>query len=612
MSNEPEPVSAEREFDEAEEIAAQDAIAADADPESPRSGEPEPEPGAESSTPGEEPPPAASDRSEPQSASGETESDEPADHEGEARPAPKLERLHKILAQAGIASRRRAEELIAGGHVQVNGQVVTTLGTKADPARDHIRVDGKLIHGAERLRYYMLNKPRGFVTTVNDPEGRPTVMQFFARMPERLYPVGRLDYQSEGLLLVTNDGELANRLTRAAAGVEKTYLVKVSGRPTEDELETLRHGVSIDREQPGSGKVRTAPARIRQVRRGDNPWFEVVLAEGRNRELRKMFSEIGHFVEKIRRVGYGPLILDIEPGKLRELEPAELTALRAAAEGKLKPRRLDSGKFIPREAGRPAQDRPGSAPAGRDDRPPRRQPGRRAEARPQPAQDRRREGRQKSSGFRSAVPPRRPSHGREENFAGPPRKFANADRRKEGRSSPSRNSESPSRGFGRKDRPDRADRGAFDRTRREESSQGRKEFKGFAPRPPRRDERENFAPPSRTSRPPRGEARERFAPPSRSDRPPRRGPGESFTGSPRGDRPRRGEPGESFTRSPRGDRPRGRQEQSPQRPFRGDGRSSSPNPSHRPSRPPSDRPSSQRPAPRSKRGSGPPRRGKNR
>jgi 23S rRNA pseudouridine2605 synthase len=246
----------------------------------------------------------------------------------------KLERLQKILAQAGIASRRHAEELITQGRVQVNGTVVNALGAKADSRRDHIRVDGKLLQGAERIRYFLLNKPKGFVTTVSDPEGRPTVMQFFEKMRERLYPVGRLDYLSEGLLLVTNDGELANKLTRAASGIEKTYLVKVSGRPSEEELDRLREGVAIDRGKPGSGQVHTAPARIRQVRQGDNPWYEVVLIEGRNRELRKMFEEIGHFVEKIRRVGYGPLVLDLEPGKMRELSLEEIEELRKAAEGK--------------------------------------------------------------------------------------------------------------------------------------------------------------------------------------------------------------------------------------------------------------------------------------
>jgi 23S rRNA pseudouridine2605 synthase len=259
-----------------------------------------------------------------------------ADEELAPRPPAKLERLQKILAAAGVSSRRGAEAMIEQGRVQVNGKVVTVLGTKADAARDHIRVDGKLLQGAERHRYFVLNKPRGFVTTVKDPEGRPTVMQFFEKMKERLYPIGRLDYLSEGLLVVTNDGELANRLTKASSGVEKTYLVKVSGQPTEAELDKLRSGVSIALGAPGSRQIRTSPARVRQVRQGDNPWYEVVLIEGRNRELRKMFEEIGHFVEKIRRTGYGPLVLDQEPGSLRELQPEELAALRLAAEGKLR------------------------------------------------------------------------------------------------------------------------------------------------------------------------------------------------------------------------------------------------------------------------------------
>ncbi len=197
-------------------------------------------------------------------------------------PAPKLERLQKILAKAGIASRRKAEELIEGGQVQVNGAVVTELGTKADAGRDHIRVAGKLLQGAERIRYFVLNKPKGYVTTVSDPEGRPTVMSFFQQEGERLYPVGRLDYLSEGLLLVTNDGELANKLTRAASGVEKTYLVKVAGRPSEEALDALRQGVMIERGRhgTGTGRVRTAPAQIRLMRTGDNPWYEVILIEG--------------------------------------------------------------------------------------------------------------------------------------------------------------------------------------------------------------------------------------------------------------------------------------------------------------------------------------------
>ena len=295
---------------------------------------------------------SSSDSDSPEDSDADSDEDEPESIK-KPRPPAKLERLQKILAQAGVASRRKAEEMIEQGRVQVNGKVVTELGTKADAGRDHIRVDGKLLQGAERLRYFVLNKPKGFVTTVKDPEGRPTVMQFFDKMRERLYPVGRLDYMSEGLLLVTNDGELANRLTRAAAGVEKTYLVKVAGIPTEAELDILRGGVSIDRGAPGSAKIRTSPARIRQVRQGDNPWYEVVLIEGRNRELRKMFEEIGHFVEKIRRVGYGPLILDQEPGNLRELDAHELELLRKAADGTLRtPKSKDLRRRDAVDAGR--------------------------------------------------------------------------------------------------------------------------------------------------------------------------------------------------------------------------------------------------------------------
>src|SRR5215471_20079846 len=145
-----------------------------------------------------------------------------------------LERLQKIIAAAGVASRRKAEELITSGHVQVNGTTITELGSKADPESDHIRVNGKLLHGAERHVYLVLNKPKGFVTTVSDPEGRPTVMNLVRGVGSRVYPVGRLDYASEGLLLMTNDGALAHRLMKAASHVPKTYVVKVSGQPRED------------------------------------------------------------------------------------------------------------------------------------------------------------------------------------------------------------------------------------------------------------------------------------------------------------------------------------------------------------------------------------------
>ncbi|WP_260706284.1 pseudouridine synthase [Edaphobacter flagellatus] len=259
--------------------------------------------------------------------------------------APAGERLQKILAQAGIASRRKAEQLILEGRVQVNGQTVTELGTRADISRDHVRVDGKLLHGREQQHYYMLNKPRGYVTTLSDPENRPTVMDLMAKKKGphgdyvRLYPVGRLDYLSEGLLLMTNDGDLANKLSKAAAGVEKTYLVKVAGVPSAEGIEQLRRGIMIDRgrlNEIRSGRrdrVITAPAKVEQVRGGDNPWYELTLTEGRNRQIRKMFEEIGHHVEKIRRIGYGALRLDVPPGEYRELTPGEVIALGRAARG---------------------------------------------------------------------------------------------------------------------------------------------------------------------------------------------------------------------------------------------------------------------------------------
>jgi len=240
-----------------------------------------------------------------------------------------LERLQKIIAAAGIASRRKAEELIQAGLVSVNGTVITELGSKADPDSDSIRVNNKLLEGAERLEYIALNKPRGYVTTVSDPEGRPTVMEL-VRSKSRLYPIGRLDFNSEGLLLMTNDGNLAHRLMKAASHIPKTYLVKVAGQPAEDQLRRLRAGVSIAEERDPSRRVRTAPAQIRVIKEADNPWLEVTLHEGRNRQIRKMFEEIGHHVEKIRRVRYGPLELDLPPGESRPLSAKEVFSLQQA------------------------------------------------------------------------------------------------------------------------------------------------------------------------------------------------------------------------------------------------------------------------------------------
>ena len=271
------------------------------------------------------------------------------------------ERLQKIIATAGIASRRKAEEMITQGRVTVNGQIVSEMGSKADLERDHIKVDGKLLHGRERNVYLLLNKPKGYITTVTDPERRPTVLDLVKNVGARIYPVGRLDYTSEGLLLLTNDGDLANHLTRAASHVPKTYLVKISGQPAEDAIEKLRRGLRIRGPRPtGAGprvrphgkpgqagqagirpglrrveQTHTAPAQVRLMKEAKNPWYEVTLIEGKNRQIRRMFEEIGHHVEKIKRVRYGPLTLDVEPGQFRALTPKEVSLLRRSGPGRL-------------------------------------------------------------------------------------------------------------------------------------------------------------------------------------------------------------------------------------------------------------------------------------
>jgi 23S rRNA pseudouridine2605 synthase len=239
-----------------------------------------------------------------------------------------MERLQKIMATCGVASRRKAEEMIAAGRVSVNGVVVRELGTKADLNVDAILVDGKRIDRANKLLYFLLNKPKGYVTTVSDPEGRPTVMDLLGARRDRVYPVGRLDYASEGLLLMTNDGALAQKLMKAGSHVEKTYWVKVSGKPEEEKIARLRAGVTIELED--GRRVKTSPAKIRLAEDAPNPWYEVTLIEGRNRQIRRMFEKIGHHVEKIRRVRMGPLKLDVEVGKFRELKAREIDELRAA------------------------------------------------------------------------------------------------------------------------------------------------------------------------------------------------------------------------------------------------------------------------------------------
>lgn len=238
-------------------------------------------------------------------------------------------RLQKILAAAGVASRRKAEEIILAGRVAVNGKTVTELGIKADPSTDAITVDGKPLPRPQRFVYFLMNKPKGYVTTVSDPEGRPTVMQLLGNLPERVYPVGRLDYASEGLLLLTNDGALAQKLTKAGSHVPKTYHVKISGKPNEQAIQHLRNGVIITLDD--NRRVKLSPSKIHLLKNVENPWYEVVLIEGRNRQIRRMFQQVGFLVEKIKRVQLGPLNLDVPPGKFRPLTEREVHRLKNLA-----------------------------------------------------------------------------------------------------------------------------------------------------------------------------------------------------------------------------------------------------------------------------------------
>jgi 23S rRNA pseudouridine2605 synthase len=236
--------------------------------------------------------------------------------------ASREERLQKLLAHAGIASRRHAEQLILEGRVTVNGAVITELGSKADPERDHIKVDGRRVGAPERLVYIAMNKPRDCMSTVTDPEGRPTVMELLRGVKARVYPVGRLDYASEGLLLLTNDGEMAKRITSAASHLTKTYLVKTNGQLSPEQEEKFREGV------PLAGK-KTAPAGLKLMQRAQNPWYEVRLIEGRQNQIRLMFKHFGRLVEKLKRVRIGFLELgSLQPGKFRHLTPAEVARFR--------------------------------------------------------------------------------------------------------------------------------------------------------------------------------------------------------------------------------------------------------------------------------------------
>ncbi len=228
------------------------------------------------------------------------------------------ERLQKIISRAGAASRRKAEELIAAGLVTVNGQVITELGSKADLDRDHIKVKGKLLHQPKQMVYLLMHKPKGCVTTMSDPEGRKTVMELVHGIKERVYPVGRLDYDSEGLLLLTNDGDFANKITHAKSEIQKVYVVKTKGSLTAEQEKQFRDGV------PVHGK-RTAPAGLKLLQRAENPWYEVKLIEGRQNQIKLMFRHFGLLVEKLKRVKIGFLELGtVRSGKFRHLTEDEL------------------------------------------------------------------------------------------------------------------------------------------------------------------------------------------------------------------------------------------------------------------------------------------------
>jgi 23S rRNA pseudouridine2605 synthase len=236
-----------------------------------------------------------------------------------------MERLQKVLAHAGVGSRRHCEDLITAGRIAVDGVIVRELGTRVDPATQSIAVDGASIQG-ESAAYWLVNKPRGYLCTNHDPAGRPLVLDLVPHVSQRVYTVGRLDEESEGLLLLTNDGDLAHRLMHPRFGVEKTYLVQVAGSPSRDDLDRLLKGVWLS-----DGHVRARHVK-RLKSQGQSSWLRIVLSEGKNREIRRMLARLGHKVLRLRRVAIGPIDVGrLRPGKSRRLNGTELATLKAVA-----------------------------------------------------------------------------------------------------------------------------------------------------------------------------------------------------------------------------------------------------------------------------------------
>ena len=251
------------------------------------------------------------------------------------RADPQGVRLQKLLSAGGVASRRAAERLMREGRVTVNGHIVTELGSRADPIHDVVRVDERKVTPGQRRRYLLVNKPRGYVTTLHDPQRRPTVLDLVPRVRQYVYPVGRLDYDSEGLLLLTNDGELAARLTHPRHAVERVYEAVLRGVPSAAELRRLAAGVSIDGRRSAPARVTLLGGHRRAVvgagKGHDQSRVQITLREGRNRQVRRMFEGIGHQVIRLRRVQLGPLrTRGLKPGDHRELTGEEVAALKRA------------------------------------------------------------------------------------------------------------------------------------------------------------------------------------------------------------------------------------------------------------------------------------------